>query len=412
MNPLSFIATIVLAITIIEGIYILLIDYKIEANRLFFFICLSISIWLLGGAFGYSATTKEEAFFWLKVSSPGFIFMHPLVLHFSLRYTKVLKSKFIYLIYIPSFIFLYISIFDKLVFSDIYRSGKYWIMVPDYNSITFYLLITNYLSYYLLSLVMLYRNIKQTKSLRIRSQSRIIFAAVILTITSYNVEPFLAPMFFNYNTYGQAPLYSIVWISLIWHAINKYRFLGIYNQFLPFDFIDSLDEIIVVIDCNNKIIKTNRALKNRLHASENVAVLSDLFVEEGLLQRLLDSVEEKGIHDITLNLITSKEETRLVKASLSVFKERFGDTVGYIISAREIQEKFSLLKQKGITEREYQLIQLILAGNSNRDIATMLEISLRTVETHITNIFSKLTLNKRSELVNYCAELFPHSLDS
>ena len=131
MNLLSFIATIVLAVTLIEGVYILLIDYRNEANRLFFFICMSISIWLFGSAFGYFSSTREEAFFWLKVSSPGYIFMHSLIFHFTLRYTNILKSRWIYLLYIPSIIFIYISLTEHLVFSDIHRSGEYWVMVPD-----------------------------------------------------------------------------------------------------------------------------------------------------------------------------------------------------------------------------------------------------------------------------------------
>ncbi len=101
MNLLSFIATIVLAVTIIEGVYILLIDYRSETNRLFFLICLSISIWLFGGVFGYSSLSKEEAFLWLKITSPGYIFMHAFVLHFVIRYTGIIKIRLIYILYLP-----------------------------------------------------------------------------------------------------------------------------------------------------------------------------------------------------------------------------------------------------------------------------------------------------------------------
>ncbi|HDP79786.1 MAG TPA: LuxR family transcriptional regulator, partial [Spirochaetes bacterium] len=51
----------------------------------------------------------------------------------------------------------------------------------------------------------------------------------------------------------------------------------------------------------------------------------------------------------------------------------------------------------------------ILSGNTNRQIAGSLGISLRTVETHITNIFNKLGLATRAELVNYCTDLYTPS---
>ena len=96
MNILSFIAVIALAITLVEGLYILLRDPRSEHNRLFLLICLSISLWLIGGAFGYSAQTAEEAFSWFKVASPGFIFMHTFVLHFTLRYTGFFRTNWLY----------------------------------------------------------------------------------------------------------------------------------------------------------------------------------------------------------------------------------------------------------------------------------------------------------------------------
>ncbi len=405
MNLLSFIATIVLAVTLIEGVYILLIDYRNEANRLFFFICMSISIWLFGSAFGYFSSTREEAFFWLKVSSPGYIFMHSLIFHFTLRYTNILKSRWIYLLYIPSIIFIYISLTEHLVFSDIHRSGEYWVMVPDYHSLSFYLFMVNYLGYYFIALLLLYLNIKRTHSIRIRNQSRIIFAAIILTITSYNVEPFLAPVFFDYNTYGQAPIYSIVWLSLIWYAISRYRFLGIYNKFLPFDFIDSLNEMVVIIDCNKKIIRINRVLQDKLEVQDTPGSLRGIFAEHELIGRLLNSTGEDSPANITVKIITPDKKTETTALSVSVLKDQFGDTTGFILTAREKTDTYSMFQRYGITEREFQIIKLIVSGNSNKNIADALNISPRTVETHITNIYNRLGLKNRSELINYCSEL-------
>ncbi|PKL38902.1 MAG: hypothetical protein CVV44_08515 [Spirochaetae bacterium HGW-Spirochaetae-1] len=52
------------------------------------------------------------------------------------------------------------------------------------------------------------------------------------------------------------------------------------------------------------------------------------------------------------------------------------------------------------------LVQLIIAGNGNREIADTLNVTVRTVETHITHIFHKLGLKNRAQLINYCSDLF------
>ncbi len=60
-----------------------------------------------------------------------------------------------------------------------------------------------------------------------------------------------------------------------------------------------------------------------------------------------------------------------------------------------------LLRSYEITEREYEIIQLILAGNSNQVIGEQLYISPHTVRNHIYNIYKKMGFKNRYELMNF-----------
>jgi DNA-binding CsgD family transcriptional regulator len=62
-----------------------------------------------------------------------------------------------------------------------------------------------------------------------------------------------------------------------------------------------------------------------------------------------------------------------------------------------------------LSPRESQIARLIADGATNRLIASVLDISLWTVSTHIRRIFAKLGVNSRAEMV---AQLFgaPHRL--
>jgi DNA-binding NarL/FixJ family response regulator len=58
-----------------------------------------------------------------------------------------------------------------------------------------------------------------------------------------------------------------------------------------------------------------------------------------------------------------------------------------------------------ITRMESKVIELIAQGYSNKEIASKLSISEKTVKAHLTNIFMKLNLDNRYQLIVYGAQL-------
>jgi len=67
------------------------------------------------------------------------------------------------------------------------------------------------------------------------------------------------------------------------------------------------------------------------------------------------------------------------------------------LGSEEISEAF--LSKYGITEREKELIVKVMQGKSNADIARELFISLPTVKTHLHNIYQKLGVDSRYDLL-------------
>jgi DNA-binding NarL/FixJ family response regulator len=54
-----------------------------------------------------------------------------------------------------------------------------------------------------------------------------------------------------------------------------------------------------------------------------------------------------------------------------------------------------------ITTREREIIQLLSEGKSSKEVAALLNISVKTAETHRANIMRKLQMHTVSELVRY-----------
>ena len=57
-----------------------------------------------------------------------------------------------------------------------------------------------------------------------------------------------------------------------------------------------------------------------------------------------------------------------------------------------------------LSDRELQIIELVAAGLSNKEIAEKLEISKRTVDNHISNILNKTVTNNRVALVSWALQ--------
>jgi two-component system response regulator NreC len=57
-----------------------------------------------------------------------------------------------------------------------------------------------------------------------------------------------------------------------------------------------------------------------------------------------------------------------------------------------------------LTDREREILQLVAEGYTNREIAEMLSISIKTVKTHRLHLMHKLQLHDRGELIKYAIQ--------
>lgn len=58
----------------------------------------------------------------------------------------------------------------------------------------------------------------------------------------------------------------------------------------------------------------------------------------------------------------------------------------------------------GLTAREREILQLIAEGYTNKEIAGILSLSVKTVQSHRTNLMNKLDLHDRGELIKYAIQ--------
>jgi DNA-binding CsgD family transcriptional regulator len=61
---------------------------------------------------------------------------------------------------------------------------------------------------------------------------------------------------------------------------------------------------------------------------------------------------------------------------------------------------YSVAQPLPITDREREIANLVASGLSNRQIAEVLSVSVRTVEGHVYRIFAKLDIEHREQLIH------------
>ena len=63
------------------------------------------------------------------------------------------------------------------------------------------------------------------------------------------------------------------------------------------------------------------------------------------------------------------------------------------------------LEKLGISKREHEVLELMATGLTNQEIADKLFVSVNTIKTHSTNLFSKLDVKRRTQAIQKGKEL-------
>lgn len=83
------------------------------------------------------------------------------------------------------------------------------------------------------------------------------------------------------------------------------------------------------------------------------------------------------------------------------------DTVALLLTAagQALPGVESELLLDPLSERELEILQLIAAGQSNKELAERLVLTVGTVKWHLNNIYSKLNVRSRTQAIARAREL-------
>jgi len=116
----------------------------------------------------------------------------------------------------------------------------------------------------------------------------------------------------------------------------------------------------------------------------------------------INQILEIGIRNYVLKDCTEKELLDAIY-SCAAQKKFFSQEVIDVLLDNEIAQKSPKIAED-LTERETEIIQLLVSGKRPKEVAEILHISLYTVNTHKKNIYRKLGVNHSYELAKYAIQ--------
>ena len=162
----------------------------------------------------------------------------------------------------------------------------------------------------------------------------------------------------------------------------------------------SLRPDVVVMDVGMPVLNGIEATKTIVTQRPATAVvILSVHADESYIMRALKA-GARGY------LLKDSAATDLISAiqAVSQGKSFFSSKIRLILAedyARAIKKKGVADSYELLTPRECEILQLLAEGKTNKEVATSLNISVYTAETHRGNILQKLNLHSSAELVLY-----------
>jgi DNA-binding NarL/FixJ family response regulator len=164
--------------------------------------------------------------------------------------------------------------------------------------------------------------------------------------------------------------------------------------------VEKLQPDIVVMDMTMPELNGLEATRQIKRRWPDVEVLIFTGIET---EELIHQVFEAGARSYIVKTDAQKVLVTALQA-LAQHKPFFTSYVGEVIFSKYLNGKTATEAKPEtgrLTEREREIIQLLAEGKSNKEVATMLGISVKTAETHRAAIMRKLDLPTFSDLVRY-----------
>ncbi len=182
---------------------------------------------------------------------------------------------------------------------------------------------------------------------------------------------------------------------------ESFEVVGLFiNGQALLDFLEENTVDVVLTDLNMPVLDGFGVLKacKKKHPDVKIVVLS-MYDEEAIFKKCLKSGADAFV-------LKDADPDELIFTIQEVYEGRYlahFDRVKKQANQSAFYDSFRMKYR--LSRRETEIIQLIKEGKQNKEIASQLNLSQQTIETHRKNIHLKLQVSTKVELVNIAHEM-------
>lgn len=326
-------------------------------------------------------------------------------LHFALAVTETTPRRYqlVYLVYLPCVLSTALFwLHDDYVCDFVLVNGT-WQLNHQYGSAAFVSMLVIWFAYYVPAGIVYFRKAAASATVREKRVFHILGASVVLLVIVTFIEVLVVPLLFRVPSRGTVLLFKFVWLLCFAYLIDRFQFLTAPPRLEDIALTSFPGYVLVVVDNQRTVYRANeeaaRLFETPFESLQGI-VIDELFLGGTHLCQLIDSRNDVGSASVSivLDLGNHASSRGLLDTKASALRDKHGTHIGYVFIGRPVFNGKRSDVTAGITRREVEIIEQILTGRRNADIARHLSISERTVKTHITHIFDKLGIENRMQL--------------
>lgn len=361
---------------------------------------------------GTSVSTYALTRFWYKMNIPFGIFLPGLALHFSMflagKRKLAMHPVTLGLIYLLPFFFIYKMLFSGYFEADFKLTAWGWDSVIDYTVGYNWIFGMLYSVPVSLSTFYIFSWQRKLKNKEEAAQA----SALVFPYLSGMLAIIINPHFWyikesedlNFLLNMLSIFAFLVFLIGTRRAVNKFNFMKIRAESRVDALISGLMEPAMLTDLECNVICYNIPA-HRILKYLGKSKISNIFDVEGISESLIESVRglvenKNSTGEVIFRDFINKEDNRSYSIVIKKFSIKEKYSAGMLWFLKENQSAVSMIHKFGLTERQMDIIRIVLSGCSNKEIAAKLGIAERTVENHLFNIYNKIGVTNRIELFN------------
>ncbi|MFA6508617.1 MAG: LuxR C-terminal-related transcriptional regulator [Treponemataceae bacterium] len=376
------------------GGFILAADCRGIVNRLFALLCLMFAVWSFGAAGLSLSGDASSQVFWERAAyfgAEGYVCVgFFLFLGFAGR-LRLLRDRPLILISVA------------LPMLSLHAANLGWNLVSPRHGPTLW-----YYAHHLIchtvnfiGLAFVWRWSNRTRLRRERLQARcILWSTVVGILVGAAVEAVLDPL--GYTSQGN--IVPFFWVLGISFAINEYGLLRISPSNATRFLMDGVEEQAFLVDPAVSVAELN-ASAGRLIGKSGTIPVTDLFLEATSLKLKLERLAVSDGSHLEIGIMArTPDGAVLLRTLFYLVRDKWADPIGFVGIAHRWSQVGDLAVRYRLSEREGQVLNFILAGARQKEIAVRLCLSLPTIKSHTTSLYNKLGVSSRNEVWAMCVE--------